>query len=52
MVHFSDEFEFNLFGSDGKKFVRHKNEECLSPQCVKKTVKFEGRSIMVWGIIS
>ena len=22
MVHFSDEFKFNLFGSDGKRFVR------------------------------
>ena len=45
MVHFSDESKFNLFGSDGKRFVRYKNGERLSPQCVKKTVKFEG-----WGL--
>ena len=41
MVPFSDESKF-LFGSDGKKFVRRKNGECLSPQSVKKTVKFGG----------
>ena len=42
MVPFSDEYKFNLYGSDGKTFVRYKNGECLSPQCVKKTVKFGG----------
>ena len=52
MVHFSDESKFNLFGSDGKRHVRRKNGECLSPKCVKKTMKFGGRSIMVWGMIS
>ena len=36
---------FNLFGSDGKRFVRRKNGERLPPQYVKKTVKFgEGRT--------
>ena len=44
MVHFSDESKFNLFWSNGKRFVRHKNGECLSPQCVKKTVKFGGEA--------
>ena len=34
IVHFSDESKYNLFGSDGKRFVRRKNEEHLSPQCV------------------
>ena len=52
MVPFSDESKFNLFESDGKRFVRRKNGERLSPQCVKKTVKFGGESVMVWGIIS
>ena len=51
MVHFSDESKFNLFGSDGKRFVRYKNGKCLSPQCVKKTVKLEV-GVMVWGMIS
>ena len=40
MVHFSDDSKFYFFPSDGKRFVRRKNEERLSPQCVKKTVKF------------
>ena len=52
MVYLSDESKFNLFGSDDKRFVRHKNREHLSPQCVKKTVKFGGGSIMVWGMVS
>ena len=40
MVHFNYESKITLFRSDGKRFVRRKNEEHLSPQCVKKTVKF------------
>ena len=42
MVHFSDESKLNLFGSDGKRFIRRKIGEHLSPQCVEKTVKFGG----------
>ena len=52
MVHFSDESKFNLFGYDGKRFVKHKNGERLYPQCIKKNVKFGGESVMVWGMIS
>ena len=52
MVHFSDESKFNLFGSDGKRFVRRKNGERLSPQCGKKTVKFGAGSIIMWVMIS
>ena len=52
MVHFSDESKFILFGSDGKRFVRCKNGERLSPQGIKKTVKFGVGSVMVWGMIS
>ena len=44
MVHFSDEYKFNLFGSDGKRFVRHKNGERLSLQCVKKTEIWSGEN--------
>ena len=40
MVHFSEESKFNLFGSNGKGLVRGKNGERLSPQLVKKNVKF------------
>ena len=28
--------------SDDKRFVRRKNGESLSPQCIKKTAKFVG----------
>ena len=52
MVHFSDESKFNSFGPDGKRLVRHKNRERLSPQCIKKTVKFGVGSVMLWGMIS
>ena len=34
-----DESKFSLFESDGKSFLRRKDWERLSPQCVKKTVK-------------
>ena len=42
IVPFSEESKFDLFGSDGKRFVRCKIGERLSPQCIKKTVKFGG----------
>ena len=52
MIHFSDESKFNLFGSDGKRFVRHDNGEHLSPQYIKNTVKFGVGSVMVCAMIS
>ena len=52
MIPFSDESKFNLFGSDGKKFVRHKNGEHLSPQCIEKAVKFGGGSIILFTNLS
>ena len=51
-VHFSDESKYNLYGSDGKIYVRRRKNERLSVNCVKKTVKYGGGSIMVWGSIS
>ena len=36
MVPCNDEYKFNLFGSDGKRFVRHKNRKRLSPHRDKK----------------
>ena len=44
MDPFRDESKFNLFGSDGKRFVRRENGERLS-QCIKKTM-------IVWEMIS
>ena len=32
IVHFSEESKFNLFGLEGKKFVRCKNGERVCPQ--------------------
>lgn len=51
-VHFSDESKFNLFGSDGKHYVRRHIGERLNPKCVKKSVKGGGGSVMVWGMFS
>lgn len=51
-VHFSDESKFNVFGSDGNCYVRRRTGERLSLRCVKKTVKFGGGGVMVWGMIS
>ena len=39
-VHFSDESNFVLNGSDGKTYVREKVGKELSPQCPKASVKF------------
>ena len=50
MVHLSEESKFNLFGSNGKRSVRHhKNEERLSPRCVKKTEIWRGEHNGVGG---
>lgn len=51
-VFFSDESKFNVFGSDGKHYVRRRTGESLNHKCTKKTVKFGGGSVMVFGMIS
>ena len=51
-VYFSDESKFNLFGSDGKRYVRRSAGERLSKNCVKSSVKFGGGSVMVFGMFS
>lgn len=51
-IFFSDESKFNLFGSDVKKYVRRFEGEALSQKCTKKTVKFGGGSVMVFGMFS
>lgn len=51
-VHFSDESKFNLFGSDGRRYVRRNPTERYSPKCIKSSVKFGGGSVMVFGMIS
>ena len=53
-VFFSDESKFNLFGNDRKKKNNAKRRigERLSAKCSKKTVKFGGRRVMVFGMFS
>lgn len=48
-VIWSDESKFNLFGSDGIVKVWRKEGEALLPQCLRKTVKHGGGSVMLWG---
>jgi len=49
MIVWSDESKFNVFGSDGKPYVRRPPNKQLDPKYTKKTVKHGGASIMVWG---
>ena len=51
-IIWSDESKFNLFGSDGRIYVRRRVGEEYLPQCVQQMVKFGGGSVMVWGCIS
>ena len=51
-VIFSDEFKFNLVNSDGRSWCWRRPNEELKDQHIKKTVKFGGGSVMVWGAIS
>ncbi len=51
-VHFSDESKCNLFGSDGKHYVRRQTGERLNLKCAKKLVKCGGGSVLVWGMFS
>ena len=51
-VFFSDERKFNLFGNDGKNNVKRRIGERLSVKYTKKTVKFRGGSVMVFGMFS
>ena len=48
----TDESKFNIFGSDGKQFVRRPPNKEFDPHYTKKTLKFGGGSIMVWGCFS
>ena len=46
-VSWTDESKFNIFGSDGKQFVRRPPNKEFDPYYTKKTLKFGGGSIMV-----
>lgn len=47
-VIWSDESKFNLFGSDGKQYVRRRKGEKYKKVCVMQAPKFPV-SVMVWG---
>ena len=51
-VLWTDESKFNIFGSDGKRFVRRPPNKEFDPHYTKKTLKFGGGTIMVWGCFS
>lgn len=48
-IQFSDESKFNIFGSDIKTFIHYRTSQKLCSQCVKKAVKFDGSSVIMWG---
>ena len=50
-VIFSDETWMELFGHQGKRFVRRRPGEEMLPECLVKTVKHPAK-IMTWGGIS
>lgn len=51
-VLWSDETKINLFGSDGRMFVRRPKNKEFDPKYTKKTVKHGGGSLMLWGCFS
>lgn len=51
-VIFSDESKFNIFGSDGKRFVWRKPNTELHIKNLKPTVKHGGGNVMVWGCMA
>lgn len=51
-ILWSDETKINLFGSDGKTYVRRPKNKEYDPKYTKKTVKHGGGSMMVWGCFS
>ena len=46
MIVWSDESKFNVFGSDGKLYVRRPPSKQLNPKYTKKTIKHGGASVM------
>ena len=48
MIFWSDKSNLNVFGSDGKQYVRCPFNKQLHSEYTKKTIKHGGASIMVW----
>lgn len=51
-VLWSDESSFQLFSSSKRVFVRRREGERFTEQCIVPTVKHGGGSLMVWGCMS
>jgi len=49
-ILWSDESKFNLFGSDGRVYVRKRSGEEFLLEFIQPTVKFGGGSVMMWGV--
>lgn len=50
-VLFLDESKFNVFGSDGRRFVWRKPNTALDVKNLQSTVKHGGGNVMVWGVM-
>ena len=51
-VLYSDESKFDLYGSDGRHYVRRPRAERVNPRYTRGTVKHGGENVMVWGYFS
>ena len=51
-VLWTDESEFNLFGSDGRVMVWRTPQEAFDPRCMVPIVKHGGGNVMCWSCIS
>ena len=51
-VAFSDESKFNLFGNDGKQYVRRPRSTRMAPKYCIPTVKYGGGNVKIWGVFS
>lgn len=52
LIVWSDESKFNVFGNDGRPYVRRPPRKELDPKYTKNVVKYGGSSVMVWGCFS
>lgn len=51
-VLFSDESKYNVFGSDGRRYVWRQKGKALEAKNMQATVKHGGGNVMVWGCMS